>query len=70
MKDWEVEKVNELYKEIDVLKKENEDIRKLVFRAGSAGCECECGSLAEDIKEIKEIIESLDTRVQVKREYK
>ena len=70
MKDWEVNKVNALYKEIDVLKKENEDIRKLVFRAESAGCDCDCDSLTEDIKNIKEIVESLNTRVQVKKEYK
>lgn len=70
MKDWEINKVNELYKEIDTLKKENEDIRKLVFRAGSAGCDCDCKSLIADLQAIRQVVEDLDTRVQTKKAYK
>lgn len=64
MKKWEAEKVNELYKEIDILKEQ------LKTPAPWNGCNCDCAELAEDVKKIKEVLENLDARVQVKKTYK
>ena len=50
MKDWEVEKVNELYKELDRIKAENKMLQEL------AECKCDCKALIADVKDIKELL--------------
>lgn len=61
MKDWEVEKVNELYKELDRLKAENKMLQEL------AECKCDCKSLIADVKDIKELLEGSSIKKTTKK---
>ena len=61
MKKWEVDKVNELYKELDRLKIENKMLQEL------AGCRCDCKSLIADVKDIKELLEGSSAKRTTKK---
>jgi len=61
MKEWEVDKVNALYKEIDRLKSENRMLQEL------AECKCDCKALIADVKDIKELLEDSGTKRTTKK---
>lgn len=61
MKDWEVEKVNELYKELDRIKAENKMLQEL------AECKCDCKALIADVKDIKELLEGSSAKRTTKK---
>ena len=61
MKEWEVDRVNALYKEIDRLKAENKMLQEL------AECKCDCKTLIADVKDIKELLEGSGTKRTAKK---
>lgn len=81
MKDWEVKKVNELYKQLDQLKQQNDRLQTQVDDLGrqnkqlqvyvnnTTGCgdSCDCGDIRSDLDEIKRLLTPAKTKRVTKK---
>lgn len=74
MKDWEVKKVNELYKQLDQLKQQNDDLDRQnkqlqVYVNNATGCggSCDCGDIRSDLDEIKRLLTPAKTKRVTKK---